>query len=52
MDQPLLRQNAENFLQVVLSEPLEGAEGELESGALDVIHENMQIVRIDERTLG
>ena len=51
MDEPLLRQNPENFLNVVLSELLADTEGQLERGAFDVVDENMQVVRIDERAL-
>ena len=51
MHEPLLGQDAEDFLQVVPAELLGGRERQLERRALHVIDEDVQVVGIDERVL-
>src|SRR6516165_10019270 len=66
MDEPLLGEDAEDLLHVVPldvadvtssggrkgpAERLRGAERQLERSALDVIDEDVQVVRIDQRAL-
>ena len=48
----LLRQDAEDLLQVLPAERLAGRERQLERRALDVVDQDLQVVRIDERVLG
>ena len=50
--QPLLGQDAENLLHVVAPERFGAGERQLERRALDVIHQDVQVVGIDERPLG
>ena len=52
IDDPLLGQNAEDLLQVVAAEPFIGGERQLERRAFDVIDEDVQVVRIDQRVFG
>jgi len=51
MDQPLLRQDAENFLDVMATEVFVRRERQFERGALDVVDEDVQVVGIDQRPL-
>jgi hypothetical protein len=48
---PLLRENCQHLLHVVAAELLLLRERQLESGALHVIDEDVQVVRIDQRAL-
>jgi hypothetical protein len=48
----LFREHPEDFLQVMSAELLRTGERQLEGRALDVIHEDMKVVRVDERALG
>jgi hypothetical protein len=50
--EPAFRQDAEHLLDVVAPVLLRGRERQLERGALHVLDENVQVVRIDERVLG
>src|SRR4051812_14409280 len=52
MDESLLGKNSEYRLKVVGAELLTSCERQLERRALDVIDEDVQVVRIDERALG
>ena len=52
MHQSGLLQHAEHILDVDRSERVAGRERELERRALHVLHENVQVVGVDERVLG
>ena len=52
MNQPALLQDAQHFLDVLLSVLLGGRERQLERGALHVVDEDVQVVGIDQRVLG
>ena len=45
----LLRQDLEDFVDVVFPEPFGRAERQLERGALDVVDQDVEVVWIDER---
>src|SRR5262245_19305343 len=49
MDETCLRQNAEYGVKVVRAEDLRAAKRQLERRTFDVIDEDVQVVRIDER---
>ena len=51
MDQALFSEDAKDFLNVVTAETFRRREWQLEGGAFDVIDQDVEIVRIDQRVL-
>jgi len=52
MDEALLGEHGQDFLDVEVAVALVGAERQFERRALHVVEQDVQVVRIDERVLG
>ncbi len=52
MDEPLLGENAQDFLHVRAPERVARIERQLERRALDVVDQDVEVVGIDQRALG
>jgi hypothetical protein len=52
VNESLFREDPKNFLHVVPSEGFAACERQLEGRAFDVIDEDVEVVRIDQRALG
>ena len=52
MHEAFLGQQSEYRREIVVTEPLVGGERQLEGRTLDVVQQNVQVVRVDEPVLG